>query len=380
MVLLTSGSPLGKYTTIGFSAVLLLLTGFVVIESLVCRRFDRLSTLFRPPLAWLVALLCWSLLLGVVGVHPIGSAILAFKMLGLLACIAFTHSEALADRRCWRWFKVYSLAVAVSGVIALVRPGSVGIGGLYSNPNQLGQQLMLALVCSLSIVAQSRAEGGLLRGAVLWIALCSGLTGMLIASTCRAALGGAAAAVLWMWSSKKHVRLLYRRLSVLRVTTTVLLVAVLLLAAAFAWGRLPASRFPHFALSGRNELWQEALGIAMKDPLVGVGLGETGTHLHVAGVSSYAHNVFIDAFVEVGVPGLAVMVGLFISLAKMSSGLEGAYGYLVGAVALAFLVQQSFESTLLRLDPAFLFLTAMIALRPSKTRRNIKAFGGRRDG
>jgi O-antigen ligase len=283
--------------------------------------------LVRPPspALWFGGLLLWALLSSLWAVD----AQQVFKRLPTAFSLFALYLIAVSIRPSQRELNAVCLLMVIGGVAAAATGyafsatgdaavrGGVSIGERVSNPNSLGSVLILPLAITIGAFVESR---GTMRKLLTAIGL--GILGLgVYASMSRGALLAAFVTILV---------LLYR----VRIRWQVLGAIVLLLIVALA---LPGAYFTRVnsALtgedatgSGRTQIWANSLTLLDRFWVSGAGLSNFASIAErefrpLPGASSDAHNTYLSTWVELGVPGLALLV---IAIAAHFIGLRKARG------------------------------------------------------
>jgi putative inorganic carbon (HCO3(-)) transporter len=212
-------------------------------------------------------------------------------------------------------------------------PGLIrGLPGVEEGlqPNYVAGALVLFLPVQLALLAatpRNRRQAG--RAALL--AVLAALTALtLVLTQSRGAMVGLAAGLaLWLaWHGPRARRLL---LAILAVALAGAVIAAAVLGPERAWAEAQAAAGRYLAANvrGRFELWSRALTAIQAFPLTGLGLNvfrqavpvlfplfTAAPNFDVA----HAHNQFLQAALDLGLPGLAAFaalaVGAFAMLAR----------------------------------------------------------------
>lgn len=125
-------------------------------------------------------------------------------------------------------------------------------------------------------------------------------------------------------------------------------------------------------LTGRTELWADIIDIGMKKPLTGVGygsfwLGNLGNDLWEKHIwkPGQGHNGYVDTFVEIGFPGLFLLIGvLFTALVRSTRDIIQRYSFiqLTFVYLVMIIVHNITESSYLRGQHNLWFLFLLVAL------------------
>lgn len=321
----------------------------------------RLGDSLRGGNGWLIAVAFWAMLSSLWSDAPYGSLVKAgtFFLVGI-GCVLF--SKRLSPEEVIKGaLAACMLAVGISTILAITSPDTFGTTlfhegawrGLYEQKNVLGRAAMLGLVflfllrltnrLSLSIVWQ------LIIGALFVLALVksrsiSSIAGALIfAVLLRPAI--------FMLARSTHMRL-----------ASVVLVPMICIAFALTSESLLAyvleATGKDEGLTGRMPLWMYVLSAIQERPFIGYGLDSFFTEaregvltMSVGWTPEHAHNGFLDALVELGAVGLALILAAVIAGYRKLPYVKGAfknYAQIGVGVLLLVMVQNMTESNLYR--------------------------------
>jgi len=268
----------------------------------------------------------------------------AGRVVGLLAMTAgaYAAGRVLGGRAPW----LPAAAVAAGAVLAVLPtwlgrsgPAAAGVLG-YSNASaELSLQGFAAALLVVALVGRrARAVPAVLAALVLAVATIR--SGSIAAAGLLALPAIAVAAAAIGVSPRRILGGLAFLLALVLAGTVVL--------GATGGGRDPGDRRPSpiidATLNGRRiELWHDALILMAERPVVGVGPGRFAVESPTARAdqdAGWAHNGFLQQGAETGVPGLALLLGIFLwgigRLAGRGSGSAAgaiAYGPAVSAGA-----------------------------------------------
>jgi O-antigen ligase len=289
----TVGKPLGALT----GAVLL---GAGLIE----RRLGR------PPMAalWWGGFMLWASLTTIWALDPDVSLQRLPSVLSLfvlyLAAASFQPSR--------REFKLVCALTVLGGLLAAslayffgmqeeaanqVNRGRLALGDMDSDPNTLGRVLVLPL--ALAVAAFIRSGGMLLRMLAAGSAALIGL-GIFISMS-----RGAIVSIVTMF-----LVMLYR----MRVRWHLLVVIVVLLVVAMF---MPSALYERFdaLVSGQDdgshrlEIWRTGLRMLDQSGIFGAGLYNfPRLYASYAGGQVAAHNIYLSSLIDLGIPGLAMLL------------------------------------------------------------------------
>lgn len=228
----------------------------------------------------------------------------------------------------------------------------------FMSPSSAGQYLMMSLIAGLWLLRERwplrRAGAALLIGLIALIGV-----GLLV-SLSRQAWVGLLAGVLVVGLRSRRVR---RILAVAAVLA--LVVPIPGRGGTFGTYLLSAAETSSTSSGTRLQLWGDALELMPEHALVGVGPGLYDTLNPVPGRGVYyAHNIFLDAGVEIGLLGLVALVLLF-ALALRTAWRRGAT--LALAMLTAYVVANLFDD-LLYFPRNGLLLAVAVALLAAPSR------------
>jgi O-antigen ligase len=127
-----------------------------------------------------------------------------------------------------------------------------------------------------------------------------------------------------------------------------------------------SSHAEEFSFIGRAWLNSEALNMIRAYPLTGIGIGsfiiELGKRAGEGYVVEPAHNIFLLAGAELGIPGLLLMIAFFIAFVYRLYKTQDQNAILVGAILTGLGVISMFDHYLWTLAPGRLMLGLMIGL------------------
>jgi O-antigen ligase len=209
----------------------------------------------------------------------------------------------------------------------------------FMAPPSAGQFLMFALISGIWLHRERAAANtaGKAAGTVLLLIVAAGL----LATLSRQSFLGAGAGVLALAIGRRPGR------AVAMFVTLVLIVAVVPIpgsSQSFGNYLLSASDTSTASTSTRLELWQQTIDLVPAHALIGAGPGLVGTLGPGASKRPfYAHNIFLDAAVELGIFGALALLAMFLA------GLGAAYrrrASLSFSLLVAYLVAGLFDDVL----------------------------------
>ncbi len=287
-------------------------------------------------------------------VDEAGNAILMLTTIVSLYRLCRTVDAAALGEAIWRALTV--LLAAMAGIAILGGLGSSRLAVLGGGPNVFGRNMGV-----LCVIGLSRAIGG--RAGWPWALAATVAAALVVLSGSRGAMVATAAAIASLLFMGR--RGLSRRLLVLGVFVTVGLLVV-------GYTELGASVVESFServlqllvregyVSGRDRIFATAVDLGSRRPLLGHGVGS----FRVMTPWPYAHNIFLDAFVETGAVGLGLLAGamghgawvLLRSRARQVSPAAAAFVLL--------LVASQFSGGLYDSRGVYVFLLLVIVLEP----------------
>jgi O-antigen ligase len=178
--------------------------------------------------------------------------------------------------------------------------GVTGAPGWFMNSGEFGIQMCVVLPLVVEFILALRSGWS---KPVRWISYLVPVTivGSIIGSSSRGALIGAAAVALW-WIARSRRR--FRTLATVGVLALVV------------WWVVPEEQKARFAAAGedptsvsRLERWEAGVEIANDYPLFGIGYNNWVTFYGPA----ESHNIFIQAWAELGYMGLLAFLGMIVA-------------------------------------------------------------------
>jgi len=238
------------------------------------------------------------------------------------------------------------------------------VNSVFWDPSIYGRFLVVAIVASLVLALLSRNRRVALYAG---LAICATWVGLLFSfsqSSFAALIVGTVVASFFVWRW--------------RAVAALGLVAAVILSVGFSAGPIrsqllhKSSAGLNNATSGRTSLIANGIRIALHHPVAGVGLGgfkrAYADRLHLHGEDpkkAASHNTPVTVAAETGLPGLALLVWLFVVALK--TGLSGIRRTLTGRARLVFVlalaaiaVHSLFYNALFE-DPMFWGMLAFIA-------------------
>jgi len=198
-------------------------------------------------------------------------------------------------------------------------PGIGVVRGIlpFMAPPSAGQYLMIGFIVAVGL-AQHPASSRVVRTPWIRWSIVAIIGLGLLATLSRQAWFGAAIGLL----------VLARRGSLSKIMPVALLATAVFFLVdvpgtdqSLAHHLIDAGNISEESGAGRVDLWQDSLGRIAEHPIIGVGPGLYGS-LNSGGPDAgayYAHNVFLDSFVELGVLGGIAFLWLFGSLVRRAA-------------------------------------------------------------
>lgn len=361
----------------------------------------------RPSRPFVLALLGWLGILGIaalqvaplpggpISVSPpdtVDAALrwFAYGLVGIAAAAAFRTRRhfvhlAVAILAAGVFQAVYGAAEFLSGndsIFGYKKRYYVDVAtGTFINRNHFAGFLALSVPFGLALVGEARRRrpggdryaaaalvaGALLATSLLWLGILlsqsrGGLAAALVGTVAFAALSGARRSLVWIGAG-------------------VLAVPVLFL----LWQdvEVPGRRFAEVdrdvtAAGGRAEVWRESLALAAERPWLGTGLGTFEAAFEAAGGDrvglryDHAHSEPVQASLEIGLAGLALLAGIAVTVWRaLAGGIRASARPAIGAALIAAaahaLVDFGWRIPALATLAAILVATAAAARAPGAT-------------
>lgn len=232
---------------------------------------------------------------------------LAVALVMFLTCAAVHNAPTFIMR-----FSLAAVGIGTIFTVAAQLFGTLDVGGrlvfLGLNPIGIGRVagLVLSLVLTLIITRKVRAPLAVLGLLVVAAAAAAGVVATGSRGPLVAAAVGLGGLLLFLVTTKR----LAPRIFVLITLAGVAVVGAVALTDSAGLTRLSTATD-----SGRATLYEESLKLAVANPL-GIGWGQLGQYIvdfrAVDEESLYAHNVFLEVFVEGGVVALIAFTALLI--------------------------------------------------------------------
>jgi O-antigen ligase len=175
------------------------------------------------------------------------------------------------------------------------------------NENDLGVMLALSIPMLFYLLVSSKRP---LIKLVCWLQLVAGVTAIFLTGS----RGAVAAAVIGLAIFPLIVSRLPRRQKLLSLAACAALIACgIYLIPPSSWERIAEtkSELTGGTLTHRTVLWAAGLSVFRDHPFLGVGAGAYGLSiLRMVDIPLVAHNTFLSVFVELGVGGGLLLLGL----------------------------------------------------------------------
>jgi exopolysaccharide production protein ExoQ len=252
---------------------------------------------------------------------------IAFRRLALqiIVVLALGISTVFADDRnaiLDRVMAVFAVAVILNAaVVLLTPPGPIGHEGIYSQKNELGVMMAFAM---LFCIYGAIVKHGRLR--MFFVGLIFAAFYALVESKSKTALGLGISMPVFVFMVVMITRTLRMNAAVLVLFSVVFgLLSWFYLSAltAFGFADLSMFLFNDETFTGRTTIWQFAVDVISRSPLIGqgyasfwgVGAGsivEREAPGFVVGLLQ-AHNGYLDTLLETGVVGLSILLALIVA-------------------------------------------------------------------
>ncbi len=331
-------SPQIWFPILGTLRIALIAAGLAIAAHLLqCLARHQPVAPFFPEIGIAGALVCWSVITIPVSYWPGGSVqvltdhyLKAVAFFWLIGAVVTTTSRL----RVLAWaFVLCAIPLAATGIhnyasgvfwstgVAGLRRihGYDGGSGLVGNPNDLALMLNLIIPIAAALMLSTRSTTGRWLGA---IAAALSVVAVVLTFSRAGFLTLAATAVM------SAIWLLRRRASGKA--------AVLLVAALCAIPYLPEgytdrlSTITDLAADrtgsaiGRWKDYQVALGVVARNPILGVGIGQDVLAMNQSRGDEWisVHNAFLEYAVDLGLPGLALFVWLYVTCVRSARAVE----------------------------------------------------------
>ena len=299
--------PLGSAARVaGIAAALV---GIVALcTDLPARRADVRLFWFGAFVAWVVASYYWS-------EDPVQTIARSTTFVQLLILAWLLWQEARSTRACAALMKAFVAGTALACVDALVtrRPAHAGVPRFsIGDPNDFGVVVVIGMVMAYHLVLTSSSRWTRLA-CIAFMPLAT--VAVFLTASRTAAIALLLAGIVAAWDRRN---LQPRRLVMIAVLVAVMTVSVLTLVSAAQLARIGSvkSEAASGTLDQRTSQWELSFQTFSRHPVTGVGADAfRDVSQRATGQSSPSHNSFLGVATELGVPGLALFVIVFGSLA-----------------------------------------------------------------
>jgi len=232
--------------------------------------------------------------------------------------------------------------------------------GTLPHPNILGGFVLAGLLAPASLFLTNRRPNYLVL-----LLLIPGISVLALSFSRAAWLALIAFSIILVWKSKYFDR---KRLAILLIVSALSFVLTLLPFRELVAARTvnTTSHSEEFSFIGRAWLNQEALQMTREHPLTGAGIGSFILQLAERAGEGYviepAHNVFLLAGAELGLPGLIILIAIALSFAYHLFKTQSQHAILAGATLTGLGVISLFDHYLWTLAPGRLMLGVMLGL------------------
>ncbi len=297
------------------------------------------------------------------------------SLVQLFAISVLIASIVAADpgvvRPALRAYAIAAAATAAMGSIAYLQSRTIYLDRAVAFSGQdpaMFASIILPAVVFLMWEVQSRGTGLPIRLAAL-AALLVCVVGLALSGTRSGWIGIAAAVVAWLLLQRERRQLL--PLAVVGAGAALLAVSIPGMG-DFLFGRLESSLAT--GGSGRTDIWAVGLYMLASAPLVGVGFGNFSLSytpyvvdqasrgfdpMYTLSAGRAPHNVLLGTFVETGVVGALLLVGLCASALRQSS--DAPFANVIRATLIGLFVQALFLD-ILGQKQLWLFLAIALGL------------------
>jgi O-antigen ligase len=209
----------------------------------------------------------------------------------------------------------------------------------FMTPASAGQYLMFCLVAGFWLRGERRAATGI--GSGLLLALLVIVTVALLLTLSRQSWLGAGVGIMALSLGKRPLWMLAVMLQLIIVVTLVPIPGV---GSSFGDYLLSASDTKTESSQTRIGLWEESIKLIPEHAVIGSGPGTIGM---LGGGNSdrpfYAHNVFLDAAVELGIFGVLALMAVFLAGLRLAMRNESSVAF---AMLAAMIVASLFDDAL----------------------------------
>lgn len=174
--------------------------------------------------------------------------------------------------------------------------GATGGPGWFHNSGEFGIQMCIFLPLSVEFILALRSNWNRWTRLFFYAMPATAVASMVASSSRGALVGGAAVALWWVARSKHRVRSL----------------AVIAVLGALTWAVVPPEQKARFSAAGDDDTsisritrWKAGIEMANDRPAFGIGYNNWSTHY-----GPLSHNIFIEAWSELGYAGLLGFLGM----------------------------------------------------------------------
>jgi putative inorganic carbon (hco3(-)) transporter len=323
-------SPQAWLPVLGTLRIAMVAAAVAIVAALLDRAMNRRPSVRTPPAFTLVlALVCWAVLTVPLSYWPGGSvAALTDHFLKAIAFFWLIATVITSERRLrsFLWLLVLaSLPLSITalqnyasgsflrtpdGALPRITGYSTAGSGLAANPNDLALMINLLIPFAVALMLTARR---VLPRLVAATALLLGVAGVIVTFSRAGFLTLAAMGLVGLLA-------LGRRRPLTLAAVVVLLVTASTMLPPGYFDRLSTITNIESDTTGSAQgRWNDALvamEVAARNPITGVGLDQNVLALNQERGATWreVHNVYLQYAVDLGVPGLAMFLALFISL------------------------------------------------------------------
>jgi O-antigen ligase len=121
--------------------------------------------------------------------------------------------------------------------------------------------------------------------------------------------------------------------------------------------------------SGRQEIWKNIEELIIRSPYIGYGLAATPSAFYTTDYS--CHSLWLQTALQSGIPGILLLLGLYINAIFRSYHQENRTWYLIASFGAAYIIHESFEVSLTQNNfclgiSVWFFLGLAIAFRKNR--------------
>lgn len=323
-------SPQAWLPILGSLRIALVAAAVAIVAELLDRAMNRRPFVRTPPAFTLVlALVCWAVLTVPLSYWPGGSvAALTDHFLKAIAFFWLIATVITSERRlrAFLWLLVLaSLPLSITalqnyasgsflrtpdGALPRIAGYTSAGSGLAANPNDLALMINLLIPFAVALMLMSRR---LLPRLVAATALLLGVAGVIVTFSRAGFLTLAAMGLVGLLALGR------RRPLALLASVGVLVLAASMLPQGYFERLSTITDIESDTTGSAQGRWNDALvamEVAARNPITGVGLDQNVLALNQQRGATWreVHNVYLQYAVDLGVPGLALFLALFVSL------------------------------------------------------------------